>query len=543
MSDLDSVFISTVETAVSTSVAQNKPLIVFNTDSSEESTKWADDLLSEDILHLISEKAVALKLVKDSTQFRLFEQIFPNVIIPSFYCIKVAAILDIIYGELDQGAFNARIEKVLVPSSEEQSSEVPTSTASASTLSQNEPELTEGIMQQESQTGTVAPQALQSETSFRVPSEPEAPRTNSSQANTRTQTPATSQNYGKREHKTLKEEAAEITAKKYKEEQRKKKQLEKEERERVKKLLKADQEERRLNERLRQQERERQRRLSNDEEAHDDVKIDEIITESQTLNNNVRDRRPSTSLVCALLIRLLDGSALRGEFKNTDTLADVRCWIDENRTDSEDPYCFHRTIPRATFGVTDEEKTLESLELTPRSALILKPFNSFTSAYNSTGRSSNRSRGGLISRLFGGISSFWYGGEGDRTSDSSNVHREDETIEEDDDMVDPVSPMSSSYGSPAPTPRNFNEPETSTLDLLHPSTLNLNLNLDQIQRPGSPQVSINVQEQPSRVQTPNPLSRMNSSQSRIRTLNSSENDDRMTYNGNHINLEDDPKEK
>lgn len=528
MADLDSVFISTVETAVSTAVAQNKPLIVFNTDSSQESNKWVDGLLSEELLRLISEKSVALKLVIDSTQFALFEQIFPNVIIPSFYCIKVAAILDIIHGDLEQEEFTNRITKVL------NNEAVAQNTAPSAP----QPEIISSDVNENQQLSD-REASTPSRSSVQTPSSSQAPSVQSSaptpQPSSRTQTPT--RGNGKRDYRTLKEEAAELTARKYKEEQLKKKQREREERERVRRLLKADEEERRLNERHKQAERERQRRLSNDEEAKDDVKIDEILNENQALKNNVRDRRPSSSLVCALSIRLLDGSSLRHEFKTTDTLNDVRKWLDENRTDSDDPYCFHRTIPRATFGVTEEEKSLESLELTPRSALILKPFSSYANAYNSSGNiSSKSSQGGLFSRVFGGISSFWYGDQSGRALNSQEDRAGSDSIEEDDDLIDPVSPISSSYVSPAPTPRN--EPETR-LDLLHPSALSLNLNLDQVQRPASPQ--LNTQEHP-KLDTPTSLSRI-SSQSRIRTLNSSESDDRLTYNGNHINLEDDSKKK
>lgn len=534
MADLDSVFISTVETAVSTAVAQNKPLIVFNTDLSEASDRWVNGLVSEDLLKVISEKSVALKLVKDSTQFALFEQIFPNVIIPSFYCIKVAAILDIIHGDLEQEEFVTRITKVLNNEVTAQNT-TPLAQSTASTLSYSDVNENQHLSQGQAST----PSRSTSQTPSSSQATSEQSNVAASQSNSRTQTPTRAS--GKRDYRTLKEEAAELTTRKYKEEQLKKKQREREERERVRRLLKADEEERRLNERHKQEERERQRRLSNDEEAKDDVKIDEIINVNQALKNNVRDRRPSTTLVCALSIRLLDGSSLRHEFKTTDTLNDVRKWIDENRTDSDDPYCFHRTIPRATFGVTEEEKTLESLELTPRSALILKPFSSYANAYNNSGKISIKSsQGGLFSRVFGRISSLWYGDHGGRALNSQEEHSGSDAIEEDDDLIDPVSPISSSYVSPAPTPRNFNEPETR-LDLLHPSALSLNLNLDQVPRPASPQLSTHTQEH-TKIDTPTSLSRI-SSQSRIRTLNSSETDDRVTYNGNHINLEDDSKKK
>ena len=70
---------------------------------------------------------------------------------------------------------------------------------------------------------------------------------------------------------------------------------------------------------------------------------------------------------------MTDGKTLKHEFNSSETLNDVRKWVDLNRTDGDCPYSFHRGIPRVTFKDSDELKTLETLELTPRSALLLKP--------------------------------------------------------------------------------------------------------------------------------------------------------------------------
>ncbi|CCH40647.1 UBX domain-containing protein 4 [Wickerhamomyces ciferrii] len=567
MTDLDSVFISTVETAVTTSVAQNKPLIVFNTDNSTSSNNWINEILSSDLLQLVSEKAVALKLVKDTQQFALFEQVFPNVIVPSIYCIKVSAILDIIHGDVNKEQFKERMEKVLLQNSsnstDQQDQQPPnhvnlqesgiTSNTRQTTSSPQQNTTVRNAPLEDSNVSLVSPSLPATDASGST----DSPRVGNStrdalQSQRNTPSPSSKgKSYGKRDHKSLKEEAAELAAKKYKEEQLKKRQMEKEERDRVKRLLKADEDERKLNELRKKEDRERQRRLSNDsgelEDEHSN--IDEIISGNKSLKNNIRDRRPSSHPKCALSIRLLDGSSLRHEFQNNDTLNVVRKWLDENRTDGDDPYCFHRTIPRATFGVTDEEKTLDALELTPRSALILKPFNTYATAYQ--GKQKTPSSGGLFSRVFGGLSSLWYGSEGHSLNNSNDEARQNDSIEQDDDMIDPASPQSSSYVSPAPTPRNFNEPETNRLDLLHPSSLNLNLNLDQVQlpRPASPAQSLNTQQNHQesavgRTELPASLLRTNSSQSWIRTLNDdNDNDDRLTYNGNHVNLEDDSKKR
>jgi hypothetical protein len=352
----------------------------------------------------------------------------------------------------------------------------------------------------------------------------------------------------------LKEQSAELASKKYKEEQLRRAQLAKEEKERVKRLLKADEEERKLWNKRKHEERERQRRFSSEEDDLDDEHcIDEIIFENKSLRDNIRRRAPSSSGdICALAIRLLDGSSIRHNFLATNTLNDVREWIDANRTDGDEPYCFHRTIPRTTFGVTDEERTLDVLELTPRSALILKPFATYTNAYTNTGSSSMK-QGGLFSRLYSGLSSFWSSGGG--PTPEAAQHQYSQTTEtaryepyRDAPANDASSVTTSQFASPVHSPVAYSSnPSGADLDQSHPSALNLNVSFgvssDLIapQRPLTP--GSQSGQSTSRVHSPNPgPSRASSGQiPRIRTLNDAHaGDERTTYNGNHVNLEDEP---
>ena len=81
---------------------------------------------------------------------------------------------------------------------------------------------------------------------------------------------------------------------------------------------------------------------------------------------------------------------MKCEFKSQDTLIDVRKWLDSEveiippaksmpsfaTTAYPYPtgYAFHRpALPRVTYLEEQESNTLANLDLTPRSALILKP--------------------------------------------------------------------------------------------------------------------------------------------------------------------------
>lgn len=62
-------------------------------------------------------------------------------------------------------------------------------------------------------------------------------------------------------------------------------------------------------------------------------------------------------------IRQPDSKVLKGEFAAEKTLADVRIWVDENRTDgSNAPYVLQTTFPTRTFEVSEEQhETLGSI--------------------------------------------------------------------------------------------------------------------------------------------------------------------------------------
>ncbi|EDO17205.1 hypothetical protein Kpol_1035p18 [Vanderwaltozyma polyspora DSM 70294] len=118
--------------------------------------------------------------------------------------------------------------------------------------------------------------------------------------------------------------------------------------------------------------------------------------------DNIRDQSRLHSKKCMLLIRLTDGKTLKNEFESSQNLNDVRKWVDASRTDGDAPYLFHRTIPRMTFTDGDEIKTLDSLELAPRSALILKSLENSSNKLNIT----NTQSPGLFSRVISGFSSW-----------------------------------------------------------------------------------------------------------------------------------------
>ena len=478
---IDRVFGSSVASAVSESVAQNRVLVVYVHGGDNT---WIDSVLDDELMALIGERGVALQLLKGSPECDMFEQVFGEVVPPCVYCCKVNQVVDVVKSDVEKEQFKQRLTSVLESQGPMSSSQRGSASAAATPTSS---------------TPSVASAS---------PTPPIKPAPQ------------------KREYKSLKEQAAMESVHRYQQEQLRKKKKEREDRDRIKRLLKADEEERKSRQR---EERERH-------EGH----VDEEVTHE--LRDNIHHDHDESE--CALSIRLLDGHSLQHVFKSSSTLNDVREWLDKNRTDGEDPYCFHRTIPRITFGVNDEEKTLESLELTPRSALLLKPYSNYVTAYGGSQASSS----GIFGRLLGGLSSFWGGNNQAaepqiRTSTSGDGDFEP--------YRDEPSPQSSRYASPMQSPM-----APASLDLSHPSSLSLNIHAgDSSTRAQSPfgeddqsqaqhqQQQQQAQHLPTRLDSPLPLSRMNSGLSaNVRTFsNQATHDENGTYNGNNVNLDDHKK--
>lgn len=93
---------------------------------------------------------------------------------------------------------------------------------------------------------------------------------------------------------------------------------------------------------------------------------------------------------CAIQVRLLDGSTIRNRFSSaTDTIAEVRKWVDEARTDGRTPYTFKillTPLPSKTIDASEESQSLRALRLAPSATLIIAPAagKKYTPAYSAS---------------------------------------------------------------------------------------------------------------------------------------------------------------
>ncbi|QLL33892.1 hypothetical protein HG536_0F02170 [Torulaspora globosa] len=211
---------------------------------------------------------------------------------------------------------------------------------------------------------------------------------------------------GEAKQRNLKEQVADTAQRKYHEEMQKQRKQSKEERERILRLVEADKAERRV------------RRKSSEDNSQGG---------QRQLQDNIKNIERLHADECTLLIRLTNGENIMKKFDSKLKLNDVRSWVDANRTDSDCPYAFHRNIPRVTFSDSDELKTLEALDLSPRSALILKPLENARSRLNIA-----EAKGpGLLGKVFNGLSSWWAA-----SGREQNERHQSSDCEEDKDVAD-----------------------------------------------------------------------------------------------------------
>lgn len=296
--------------------------------------------------------------------------------------------------------------------------------------------------------------------------------------------------------RTLKEQVADTARQRYAEQLAKEKKSAKEERERILRLVKADRVERR---------------------ALHDSSAPPPALQSEEIHDNIKNTQRLHTKTCTLLIKLTNGENITKEFDSRRTLNDVRKWVDKNRTDGDGPYAFHRNIPRVTFADSDELRTLEALELLPRSVLIIKPLEN---AYRSLNVAEAKGPG-LLGKVYHGISTWWAGNNGSRET-SAPTAREGDSKDQRSHLQERGSInaelLAGAVSAPALADEVINgSPHSSRIDSPVYSAHEYHLRHD------PSELSL-----PSRCVTPNVYHFVNAED---------EDKDHSTYNGNTLNLE------
>ena len=162
----------------------------------------------------------------------------------------------------------------------------------------------------------------------------------------------------------------------YAQQQRKRQYEAKLERDRILKQIEHDKAERR--------EKESQRRALAKAEAEGCDGAGGLIDE-QLSREMGRGPKSAGARECAIQIRMFDGSVIRNRFSSDKNLRkDIRRWVDNQRSDGDVPYTFKQILaplPSRTLSISEEEESLQSLNLAPSATLVMVPVQGYTAAY------------------------------------------------------------------------------------------------------------------------------------------------------------------
>ncbi|KFH63830.1 hypothetical protein MVEG_10523 [Podila verticillata NRRL 6337] len=373
---------------------------------------------------LTEENLISLKLVKDSPDGMMFGQIFPIMVVPALYLIRNGLLTDFMNSTVDEDQMLERIQKAInghsqippPPAAISSPTVAPplTPQPSASTppsVTSSPAPPAEAVLAPSVATHVEEPVSPAAPSSSSVSSTPSTPSTSSApkvdKAEELKELMKQRKLWREREEKeaakkreldrrssskvltSAQRELTEKQNKKLKDQIEKEKREEAEYKKRVKQALEEDKARRRA-EREKAQAALVASQSSSSLNGPRDQVVEEVLTphEIRAQNAGLREARndAAPALACEssrLNIRLFDGSSVRNTFKATDTLEQVRQWINENQEGDENAYNIVQLIPARTF--TDETKMLRDLELCPSATLVLKKITSASSAYGGSG--------------------------------------------------------------------------------------------------------------------------------------------------------------
>lgn len=434
-------FQESIQQAVVLSLTQSKPLVILVLDDSETSDKWETKIftsssdnntenndndsesdnttgneLSEISLNFLINQSVNLKIRKNTQDFEFFKQSFSTV---DYHNLPIciinfgSSIIETLTHDLSINDINDKLENVNQKFLLVRSSMIQGASTGVSGESTDRSEQATGIqtaVETPSQTPTPTPTPTLTPTPTPTTTSASTPSASASTpaASTSTSTPSLTptpkneqdeKKKPKKKYGSLKEEAAEYAAQKYRENLMKQQQVAKEERQRILRLLKADKEERihLRNEELKKRKREaaekkrleqagsydyeegedaRNKNGEKEEEEVDDKEREQDEEMADTTSSSVHENINKLNIKETefnLQIKLFDGLNIRSKFNREDNLRTVREFICNKQTAyREQEFFFYKPIDRMTYSEQDEYKSLFELRLN-RATLILKP--------------------------------------------------------------------------------------------------------------------------------------------------------------------------
>ncbi|KAM5431619.1 hypothetical protein McanMca71_004854 [Microsporum canis] len=372
-----------LQSGINEAVREVKQVVCFITDNGRLSNVWESDYLRDErIVRLISANAVALRLVEGSQEVEFLSTFCPVNESPTLVVIKNGIVREYIAARTEEYMFKRRLIAALEDNKPPRRMREAMAQAQAQSQAQSPAVSPTTVPAAPVATGAPvsAPRPV-STPPAPSPAPTPAPATPVNRA-----TPAAAPtascgvvdppavNHGNEQQRRDdiregKQPAEPDKEKKdqldWKGKQRRRHQQEREERERVLERIRRDNEERKAK-------AERQRAAA-------------------AVQHGSSSTSPPSAQKYRLQVRLFDGSSIRNTFAPNHTIgADVRSWLDKERTDGDAPYTLkHILTPmqNKTISLSEEDHTLQELGVGPTATLVMVPIRSYTEAYSDTGAS------------------------------------------------------------------------------------------------------------------------------------------------------------
>lgn len=392
-----------LQSGISLAITEQKLVACFvHSPSDTDSATWETWLNNDALLDAMSTKAVVLRIESGSTEAGFLSAFCPIATTPTFVVIRNGQVLEKVEGGISREEFLGRIGRAMdvdISGHGEDQTDQQVVQASEPPAQQQEPAVRPPVTA--AQPSAQQPQQVQSSAVDMATMFPDrAARTSTQNEQVRAADAAAkaartaarrkeaeeahayhknSQDKGKGKASEGTDKAKEAARRDYMVQQSKAKQDAKTEKARILAQIEADRAERK---------------------ARSQRAPAEPLAASSPMSPSAEaaSRRMGAGGMCALQIRLFDGTSIKRRFEPSVTLEGaVREWIQTQEGVGQEPFTFkmlRAPLPSRTIEFGEENQSLLDLGLTPNATLVLVPVKGYTQAYDG-----NEGRGYMSSAL------------------------------------------------------------------------------------------------------------------------------------------------
>ncbi|KAI8988428.1 hypothetical protein BDF20DRAFT_855639 [Mycotypha africana] len=411
-----------VEDAITAVSRRNCVFLVYVYDDSEKSNTMNTVLKEEEVRKTIREQTIAIAFERDSQNAQLFGQFYPVQTVPILYFIQQGTIKDYAIETISSFEFiekiNALEQKIptLTSSPVSQQQETPASNAVPGREQQQElahglkeeastqpaAEFTKDTNRHDNPSVSTTTAAMYANTASEWQQDRNADEIKAKKEKLQKQLEKARKERAERDEKELKDREIRRRQEAKMMQEARQNQMDRDHQMYFAKLKKERKEEEAHKRRVREQiARDRAEKM---EKRNAEKQLHSASTSATSLTNSTVDSNSSSSscfkaatthphAYSNLNIRQLDGSNIRHKFEANATLATVRQWIQQNRTDNHQaPYKLSCQFPTRLFTDQEDSSTLQDLGLCPSATIIMRP----TKRASSTLSPRNNSHTGVV---------------------------------------------------------------------------------------------------------------------------------------------------